>query len=349
MSEAEIDDVQSALGIDRSAAILRAELQQKARLIRPSAREHDPGYHSISIDDDTMTLVYRSANPSSAQSVLNENASISANIRLIEHNVSENELELGLISIKSALSSLSLQEGTPAFWVDKQTDQIVVEATENSVSLLKGELDGLDTVDYRIDELPLSQLAKESATLHGGVSASTCTWGFTVIDGGVRRMVTAGHCSNTQTYGGGISMPFTGDEANSGNVDAQIHDHAAGNYASNSIVVGNGVYRTITSRSTWSAMDVGDSVCHRGKATGWSCGTITSVTGAQWSGGGTHVLRASGPYLKASSGDSGGPVVSGNAALGLGEGYSGSPPNLVMIFTAISFAESHFGMTVATS
>lgn len=349
----EIADTAMARGISLEESKVVARLQLIAQELRPIARSSDAGYLGIWVDDSGTRLVYASEDPARAKSIV-AGTSFSDSVVVSKASASERELEATVAEVARAIDATEVGiEGTGGIWVDKGSAEVVVDVPDINRSQVSNALSLLDPLSslVRLDSVPLSATLSEGASLKGGGNATTCTWGFTVIHGGQRRMVTAGHCGNTQSWYGNFNMPMvSGAERNSGDVDAQIHTVPSPHTADDSVIIGNGLLRDIASRGTWSTMDVGDSVCHTGKTTGFTCGTISSVNGAQAVGGGTHVLRATGSNLKAQPGDSGGPVFWGTKALGLYEGQNGSnPPNALMIWTAINYAEAHFNMTVATS
>ena len=345
-----VQDVALAFGISFDEAERRAALQELAQLIRPAARAADVGYLGIWINDANDALVYASTDLSQAARALAPFSMPEDTIEYQQARFSEAELTKLMDSARSALARSGAIPPNANLWVDKLGEYVVLELPIGGV--------GLDTVRQESADLGITNFrvmaadtgVTEGATIRGGVAATTCTWGFKAFQGSTARMLTAGHCGNTQAWGG-INLPFvTGKEVNSGNADGQVHSVPAPHGASNTIVLEDGTFRTITSRRSWSNMDIGDAVCHVGKTTGLSCGAISAVNGAQAVGGGTNVPRVTGTFLEAQPGDSGGPVFSGNAAFGLYEGQNGSaPPNALMIFTASNYIESALGITIATS
>ena len=175
-----------------------------------------------------------------------------------------------------------------------------------------------------------------SADFDGGRGMRTCTSGFAAVtnDTGVYGIVTAGHCSNVQRMQG-VSLPWVrGYESR--RADAQFHEIPTG---SDHVLYDDYVCDT----SGWwhSVCDVsGDIargsmqdhyVCHTGKHTGTSCGTVVDIShrpsyyGACRNGSGTGrrincssvFVLVEGPSLYSCAGDSGGPWFSYGTAYGI--------------------------------
>lgn len=186
--------------------------------------------------------------------------------------------------------------------------------------------------------------------LYGGLAITSCTLGFSVYYGGNtsnRRVVTAGHCNNSQSYNG-QALTYMNDGIWSGNYDAQTHTLAGATYA-NKVVDGDGTPRTITSRSL-TGQNVGAAVCKYGKVTGYDCGIIVSDhdAGCAPSPGGAYRKVDSDPngtgVDMAESGDSGGPWFFGNTAWGIAscqQGFDG-------IYSPTVFFEGAVNVTVLT-
>lgn len=186
----------------------------------------------------------------------------------------------------------------------------------------------------------VAHLPKEEINMYGGLNVSGCTSGFTVRNSaGTRGISTAGHCGNSQSLGG-YALTLRG-EAYSGSYDIQWHN-ASGHTYPNTIKVGGGT-RAITATRSRTSQTVGSQVCKQGMTTGYTCGTIATIsycasgacTWVQVSGNGTNLSEG---------GDSGGPWFSGNTAYGshtygMGNDSAYMPINYV----------SGISVTVATS
>jgi hypothetical protein len=186
----------------------------------------------------------------------------------------------------------------------------------------------------------VAQLPKEEINMYGGLNVSGCTSGFTVRNSaGTRGISTAGHCPNAQSLGG-YALTLRG-EAYSGSYDIQWHN-ASGHTYPNTIKVSSGT-RSITGTRSRTSQTVGSQVCKQGMTTGYTCGTISTISYCA-SGACTWVRVAGNGTNLSEGGDSGGPWFSGNTAYGshtygIGNDSAYMPINYV----------SGISVTVATS
>ena len=170
--------------------------------------------------------------------------------------------------------------------------------------------------------------------------------------GGARAITTAGHCGNSQSYAGN-PLAYNNDEVRTTSDDEQSHSKSGAIYRNRIYVGGIPGYRDITSKKTRSQQNIGDFVCKYGKATGWGCGWIVSKTAPPCGGVGapanTAIRVDSDPngagYDLSAPGDSGGPFVVGNTALG---GMS-CQLDFDAIYVAVDYIESGLGATILTS
>jgi streptogrisin C len=189
----------------------------------------------------------------------------------------------------------------------------------------------------------------------GGADLSTCTSGYVVRHpvGGTTGYITAGHCPNNQTYfefgGVNYSTTFVG-EIQDADQDVQWHTtphiEEPRFYADSTTS-----HRPLNSQLTRSAQSVGGYVCHRGKTTGYSCGTIETKTFAPTYANacpGTTCspvwVRVSGPSLKCFSGDSGGPWFLVYTAYGINKGGASSGTDAAGCDWAFYMASNYFGI-----
>jgi streptogrisin C len=190
----------------------------------------------------------------------------------------------------------------------------------------------------RRSEVPVNEqivpVPETPAHTYGGMKLSSCTTGFTARDNntGLDGFITAGHCGDTQTYyemdGTSYGTTFKNDWWDPWR-DMQFHTTSHVEYAKFQTTTG-----TLRSVSGWRGradQQLGDYVCHRGKTTGYSCGTIVSKTHApSYAGacGGQTCqpvwIKVEGSSLACWGGDSGGPWFSGKTALGIHSSNSSS-------------------------
>jgi hypothetical protein len=231
-------------------------------------------------------------------------------------------------------------------WIDERTGDVVLDV------FIKGDPEEVAEAKSRIEDAADS-LAQEiglparivylrspvtTGHTYGGTDLSTCSGGFTVKETGtgVAGLLTAAHCDDSQTYfgfgsDGTYALTFK-SEYRSGTTDAQWHTNAAHSVGPEFYADSTTYRRTVTSVTPRSSVTVGDPVCHRGKATGYSCGTVQSKNYQPlWPGHCPSTCDATwitveGDYLRCYPGDSGGPVNFSYSAYGIYNGQVSSGP-----------------------
>lgn len=204
----------------------------------------------------------------------------------------------------------------------------------------------------------------------------TCTSGFAAraTVGGAYGIITAGHCSNDQRMRG-VDLPYVSGWA-SATADAQFHRIPTGSPESHRLLddyICN-PYRSVTSQCDVTGDKartdmVGEYVCHTGRRTGTSCGTVTDITyrptydGACLARASNNdqgpntmcnsvFVRVDGPSLKSCQGDSGGPWYRSGVAYGITMGTLGIEDcNLrgqVVFFSAIRYVERFLNVQILT-
>jgi hypothetical protein len=167
----------------------------------------------------------------------------------------------------------------------------------------------------------------------GGLHLTTCTSGFAVSVAGTQGLTTAGHCGDTQSYKNYCCTNwwpiYFQAEARTATADVQWHTTNIGVYP-RFIASSETSYRTLTGR-VLRASQQGSYICHRGKTTGYSCGTVQdnayrltysnacpgTTCAATW-------VRTTGGSLRCYPGDSGGVVFNAYSAYGLYKGQTSS-------------------------
>lgn len=183
-----------------------------------------------------------------------------------------------------------------------------------------------------------------------------CTAGFVVqTPAAVNGIVTAGHCQSGATVSfNGTILPLQARNY-SGNFDVQWHT-APGFTTPNTVNLGTGGMRTITSTKGLSLQTVGMSVCKNGRTTGYTCGKIVNknVTWLDPAGSG----KAVGPWVQVNDGagtimcaggDSGGPAVNANAAMGLVTNCSSTSGGPELYYMPGERIYTGVGVTIRTS
>lgn len=185
----------------------------------------------------------------------------------------------------------------------------------------------------------------------GGIALNNaCTSNFVARSGGVYHLLTAGHCFP-------LGAAITHNGINIGNVTLEKYENNSAadierismNAAqkSNLIYVTLPVQRPITSREARDADNEGDAVCQSGLATGFFCGTITSVNFLQQYGGGVNLPRQRKATYARAPGDSGAPVFYGNKAKGVHSGPA-SDGSGNAVYSHVWELEVKMGVTVYT-
>lgn len=203
---------------------------------------------------------------------------------------------------------------------ENRVEVYVVEQSRLETAMLAAKIKLPDKVDL----VSVPELSQKAADIYGGLSATTCTLGFSVEDtSGTLGVTTAGHCQNSQSYNG-TSLPVQSEFFNS---DRDVQWHTAPGFT-----VTNEVYadytREITGTRSTNQQAIGTYVCKRGMATGYGCGYIvhtyylpdddahTCIPDPDCSFVDTWIrIHRDGTDL-AEPGDSGGPVFKNNIAYG---------------------------------
>lgn len=146
-----------------------------------------------------------------------------------------------------------------------------------------------------------------SANLYGGLWLSSCTAGFGVKNSaGTKGISTAGHCSNTQSFGG-ANLPYVTGKF-SGAHDSQWHTRA-GHTILDDVRYGTSGTRDVSGRAFRSVQALGTNVCYYGGVEGWDCATLESNNHTCAGSSPTSTcMRLGAPQDLVDDGDSGGPV-----------------------------------------
>ncbi len=221
-----------------------------------------------------------------------------------------------------------------------------------------------------------------AASFQGGEAMSDCTSGFTVRRDRRRSsyygIITAGHCGgdfptdNQAVRMSGVSLPFAYGWL-SATADAQLHripvptsgsHHVADDYLCRDPASYPNPYCDVTGTIARADMP-GHYVCHTGKNSGISCGTVISIDHElEWSGhpcrdaSGARTdcaavfVRVHGQWLKGCGGDSGGPFYRGGKAYGIMAGVNDKDDctsgGKWVSFSAIREVEAFLGVDVLT-
>ena len=230
--------------------------------------------------------------------------------------------------------------GAPGMGLDPRTGELVLllnaaAAGRFDLAVLDAELEAMTGVPVRIREL---DRADADFAIEGGAGVDgidpangrryTCTTGFVVTDAARTGVVTAAHCPDALTYrrpeGGELPLTFVG-QWGARYQDVQVHVSEEAQRPLFYADSGKSAARTLRSWRNRASTRAGDAVCHRGERTGYSCSQVELINYAppgDLCGGPCDPLwvTVTGPSCK--SGDSGGPIFSGNVAFGIVKGGS---------------------------
>ena len=173
-----------------------------------------------------------------------------------------------------------------------------------------------------------------------------CTTGFVVTDGARTGVVTAAHCPDSLTYydpqgGGEVPLRFVGGWGAQFQ-DVQVHVAEVPQRPVFHADTAKRSLRPLTGARARAGIRSGDTVCHRGESTGYSCAEVELTHYAppgDLCGGPCDPVwvTVAGPSCR--GGDSGGPVFIGTTAFGIlkGSSYRSSGPCNYYYFMSTDF------------
>ncbi len=221
--------------------------------------------------------------------------------------------------------------------VDPRTGELVVAVRGVSASPADvariAELAGVP-VRFRTVDGPDANAGIEGGARVEGIEAGSgrrlfCTTGFVVTDGARTGVVTAAHCPDDLTYydtegGGEVPLRFVGGWG-AQYQDVQVHVGEALHRPVFHADSAKRSLRALTGARARTSIRGGETVCHRGEATGYSCAEVELTHFAppgELCGGPCDPVwvTVSGPSCR--GGDSGGPVFLGSTAFGIMKGSS---------------------------
>lgn len=262
------------------------------------------------------------------------------------------KVDYTLQQLHNDLETLStrIDDGPYALDIDITENRVVVEATQraDAEALESSPIALPPTARVKIVE----ELPSAAVNFYGGLHLPLCTLGFTMwkftTANSNRRVTTAGHCGNSQTYNG-AALTYMGDEQKGPGHDEQSHKLPGATYRNWIRDDSAGGTRSITAKRPRIQQDIGQFVCHYGKTTGYGCGFIVSVTAGSCGGSGSGNIGLKvdsdpdGPGFDLSEGgDSGGPWFLNSIAFGTTSCQQGFDA----IYVAIDVVESGLGATL---
>jgi hypothetical protein len=224
---------------------------------------------------------------------------------------------------------------------DQRTGEVVLLVTPADAASI-----GADAIRARAEQISgvpvrvvVNQLIESSMSVDGGglvegVNVLTnrrgrCTTGFVVTNGEINAITTAAHCPDQLTYvglDGAISptLPMIGSWG-LGYRDVQINGSADSPLPLFYANRGAGLQRAVETWRSVASTRAGEFVCHYGESSGYSCAVVEltdyAPPGALCGGPCSPTwVTVKGPACI--TGDSGGPVFSGNVAFGIAKGIN---------------------------
>lgn len=304
-------------GSDESIAARLAVEDRAPRLEQRLGRELGADYAGSWIDEDGSALVVGVTDPARAAEV----RAAGARSKLVPRSLA------ALRRIQDRLdrrSKVAAPAGVHGWWVEVQTNRVVVEATDAATAGAFVRRSGLAAEDVVVRIEPRG--AQRRADIRGGDRYEVeryggCSVGFAVSGG----FLTAGHCGYTfsPTWGSGPNASLRQGyfaDVTFPEADAAFVSTYQGWVPTPTVTTYDGGLLRVTGAEEAS---IGSSVCRSGTTSGWRCGFIKNKEVSKWATGDTVDPRAG--YVRhlvemdacSSSGDSGGSVVSGNQAQGI--------------------------------
>ena len=223
---------------------------------------------------------------------------------------------------------------------DQRTGEIVLlvtsaDAAKFGIDAIRARAEQVSGVPVRvvINELNESNMSIDGGGLVEGVNLLTnrrnrCTTGFVVTNGEINAITTAAHCPDQLTYvgrdGTTTELPMIGSWG-AAYRDVQINGTSDAPDPVFYSDRGAGTLRRVVTWRNAASTRAGDFVCHYGESSGYSCATVELTDYAppdDLCGGPCSPtwITVKGPSCI--PGDSGGPVFSGEVALGIAKGIN---------------------------
>lgn len=334
-----LDEAVNRFKLQEIAGNLEAEIYEKeTETFAGLWLEHTPEFRLIvqfTRDGDETLKSYIPEELTGITEVRTAKVSL-VNLEEIQKEVTANVREIG-IEVESQVNVF-----------ENRVELFVIDWTRLDEAIQRGEVQ----LPANVEVIIVEKMGKLDADIYGGLALSQCTSGFSVrqtSDPGYKGITTAAHCANSLSYNG-TSLTFM-SQIFTGSYDIQWH-RAPGFTVTNKIKDGSNTTRNITSTLHRNNQTIGGYVCKYGKATGYTCGYISSKTlcpssvpncGATF----IRVDNTAGYSDLSSSGDSGGPWFLVNTAYGTHVGSPADDPNDA-VYMAVNYIGG-LGVSVMTS
>jgi len=238
-------------------------------------------------------------------------------VRVAEFSLSELEAAQTAALLNVQDLDIPVESGINVF--ENRVELYVIERAQFDTALQKARI----RLSNNVEVITVNELSVDSANIYAGLALRTCTSGFSVMhSSGTKGVLTAAHCSNSQSYNG-TSLPFAGS-AEGGSYDVQWHTapgFTVKNWAYDGISdYTTPYYRVINATRHRNSQALNSFVCKYGKTTGYGCGYIIDknyqpTTPGSW--GSTFIRVHRDGVDLAEGGDSGGPWFREDTAYGI--------------------------------
>jgi len=224
---------------------------------------------------------------------------------------------------------------------DQRTGEVVLlitpaDAARFGIAAIRSRAEELGGVPVRVTTNSLNET--DMSVVGGGEveglnlltnRTNRCTSGFVVTNGEIHAITTAAHCPDQLTYidrdgNSSVTLPMIGSWGLAYR-DVQINGSADSPeplfYANR----GSGSLRYVETWRNLASTRAGDFVCHYGESSGYSCATVELTDYAppgELCGGPCSPTWVTVKGPSCHPGDSGGPVFSGDVALGIAKGIN---------------------------
>jgi len=312
VSPAMIEEMSETFDITASDAYDRLAVESVAAdLLTEVPETYGDSYAGLWVSEDAEEILVATTSEADAADLEAEGATPV----LVEHDLAELEAAAAALDAVEA-------EGVHGYYVDVESNGIVIEAAHAEAATALAEAAGVDLDLVTVDT---TAEAPETYFVRGGDAylinnASRCSVGFAVRQGSTPGFVTAGHC-------GSVGASVTGGEAAPGTFRGSVFPGSDRAW----VQVGSGeaLYNIVNmyngSRYVYNSNQAapGASICRSGSTTGWHCGTVEALNQTvYYSQGAVYGLTRT--DVCAEPGDSGGSFISGNSAQGMTSGGSGN-------------------------
>lgn len=384
----EVATYQKEFGVSSEVAEERLELQHRGgTIVAQLEKAEGDAYAGVWFDNQAGEFVVPLADADARGNVEAAVATLglASAHRIVAASYTWHQLEETQREVNAEVRPLAAKLLVQTF-LDPRTNRVVVDQAQTVSDAQWDKVEGVENdgaVEVReagVDrfESEASECSNELRAcrppLRGGVQILPknnegyfyCTAGFKAIDRatGARYLLTAGHCVAPHAaepwfarYGDtekwvqiGNPGPYTYPVRDWGEINATGSFWDTAEWPTEVVLWGAEEERSINYEG---ASYIGEAVCHSGVKSGYSCGTVSKMNlTVTYKSGATieNMTEVEGPNYCSLGGDSGGPVIAGNTAVGI---QSGGPaeattcPDGYGLYQEITEATDAMNVTVA--